>query len=64
MKIDPVSVGLAVLGAIVAGAASRRLKPRVVTDIDVRRPREQPDVIAGWECRPFVPGGDDSRHVR
>lgn len=64
MRIDPVSVGLGVLGALVAGAATRRLKPRIVTDIDARRPREQPDVIAGWECKPFVPGADDSRHVR
>jgi hypothetical protein len=35
------------------------------TDVDFRPLRRpQPDVIAGWETRPHVPGAQDGRDVR
>ena len=35
------------------------------TDVDFRPvTRPGPDVIAGWERRPHVPGSQDDRHVR
>jgi hypothetical protein len=35
------------------------------TDVDFRPvTRPGPDVIAGWETRPHVPGSQDDRHVR
>jgi hypothetical protein len=42
----------------------RRL-PRERTDVDFRPPPQpEPDVIAGWERPPRVPGANHDDHVR
>jgi len=53
------------LSDLITGVARALLPGDKRTDVDFRPiEKPQPDVIAGWERRPHVPGSQDSPDVR
>jgi hypothetical protein len=53
------------LSNLLAGLTRALLPTDKRTDVDFRPlERPQPDVIAGWERRPYVPGAQDRPDVR
>jgi hypothetical protein len=53
------------LSSLITGLTRALLPENKRTDVDFRPlERPQPDVIAGWERRPHVPGSQDGRDVR
>lgn len=53
------------LSNLITGLTRALLPGNKRTDVDFRPlTRPQPDVVAGWERRPHVPGSQDDRHVR
>jgi hypothetical protein len=53
------------LSSLITGLTRALLPEDKRTDVDFRPlKRPQPDVVAGWERRPHVPGSQDEGHVR
>jgi hypothetical protein len=62
MGINPKALVFGVLGGIVVSVLSKKFLPRDRTDVDFRPlPQPGPDVIAGHETRPHVPGSGSTQ---